>query len=102
MEMALTAEPITAEEAKTYGLVSRVVEKGGTVEAAMALAERIAKNAPLSVAASKVLVQAQAGITEEEFWELQKPYVAHVFRSNDAMEGPTAFAEKRAPKWSGT
>ena len=102
MEMALTAEPITAEQAKELGLVSRVTEKGNTVTVALELAQRIAKNAPLSVAASKAMIQAQAGITEEQFWELQLPEMARVFSSNDAKEGPAAFAEKRPPKWTGT
>jgi enoyl-CoA hydratase len=102
MEMALTGQPITADQAKSHGLVSRVTEKGGTVEAAMELAESIAENAPLAVAASKALIQAQQGITEEEFWELQKPHMRKVFTSNDAKEGPASFAEKRSPNWSGT
>ena len=55
MEMALTADPITAEQAHEYGLVSRVTEPGRAVDVAMELAERIAKNAPLSVAASKTV-----------------------------------------------
>lgn len=102
MEMALTADPITAEQALEYGLVARVAPKGEAVDVAMELAERIAKNAPLSVAASKVLIREQQGITEEEFWELQKPHMGKVFTSNDAKEGPAAFAQKRAPEWSGT
>ena len=102
MEMALTGQPITADQAKNHGLVSRVTEKGGTVEAAMELAESIAENAPLAVAASKALIQAQQGITEEEFWELQRPHMRKVFTSNDAKEGPASFAEKRSPNWSGT
>ena len=69
MEMALTGQPITSDEAG-YGLVSRVTDNGGTIDAALELAEQIA-NAPLAVAASKALIQAQQGITEEEFWELQ-------------------------------
>jgi enoyl-CoA hydratase len=102
MEMALTGEAITASEAKNYGLVSRVTDKGGTVHSAMELAEQIAQNAPLAVAASKLLINAQQGITEEEFWELQKSHMKKVFTSNDAKEGPSSFAEKRAPNWSGT
>ena len=102
MEMALTGQPITADEAKSYGLVSRVTENGATIDAALELAELIAENAPLAVAASKALIQAQQGITEEEFWELQKPHMKKVFTSNDAMEGPASFAEKRSPNWSGT
>ena len=102
MEMALTGQPITANDAKSYGLLSRVTEKGGAVEAALELAESIAENAPLAVAASKALIQAQQGITEEEFWELQKPHMISVFTSNDAKEGPASFAEKRSPNWTGT
>lgn len=101
MEMALTADPITAEQAKQYGLVARVTEKGKAVEVALELAERIARNAPLAVAASKQLIRATQGRTEAEFWELQRPLVAQVFTSEDAKEGPRAFAEKRAPSWSG-
>ncbi len=101
MEMALTADPITAEQAKEYGLVARVAPKGTAVDVAMALAERIARNAPLAVAASKQLVRETQGRTEAEFWEFQKPFTAEVFTSADAMEGPRAFAEKRAPDWSG-
>src|SRR5687767_12683169 len=56
MEMAITADPITADEAFQYGMVARLTEKGGAVEAALALAERIGRNAPLSVSASKQLV----------------------------------------------
>ena len=102
MEMAITADPITAEEAAEYGMVARLAEKGEAVDVAMQLAERVAKNAPLAVAASKQLVKATQGVTEQEFWELQKPLEAQVFSSNDAQEGPKAFAEKRAPDWTGT
>lgn len=102
MEMAITADPITADEAAQLGLVSRLTEPGGAVAAALALAERVAKNAPLSVAASKQLVRAAVGISEAEFWELQKPLQASVFTSSDSREGPKAFAEKRPPEWTGT
>ncbi len=102
MEMAITADPITAEEAAEYGLVARLAEKGEAVTVAMELAERVAKNAPLAVAASKQLIRATQGITEEEFWDLQKPLEKAVFSSSDAKEGPKAFAEKRPPEWTGS
>jgi enoyl-CoA hydratase len=101
MELALTADPITAEQAHAYGLVSRVAEKGGALDAAVTLAERIAKNAPLGVAASKQLVRSSLDQTEAEFWEYQKAFVGKVFTSQDAKEGPAAFAQKRQPNWSG-
>ena len=45
---------------------------------------------------------AAQGIAEDELWEMQKPLMAKVFSSNDAKEGPRAFAEKRAPNWTCT
>jgi enoyl-CoA hydratase len=101
LEMALTADPITAEQAFDYGLVARLAEPGQAVEVALALAERIARNAPLAVAASKQLIRASQGVTDEQFWALQKPVIPGVFGSDDAKEGPRSFAEKRAPNWTG-
>jgi enoyl-CoA hydratase len=102
MEMAVTGDPVTAEEAAQFGLVARLAEPGTAVDVAMALAERVAANAPLAVSASKQLIRATQGATEAEFWAFQGPLQATVFRSNDAKEGPRAFAEKRAPEWTGT
>jgi len=102
MEMAITGDPITAEEAADHGLVSRLTEPGGALGEALALAERIARNAPLAVAASKQLIRATQGATEEELWKIQRPHMATVWKSDDAKEGPRAFAEKRPPEWTGT
>jgi enoyl-CoA hydratase len=102
MEMAITADPITAEDAFAYGLVARLTEPGEAVTVAMELAERVARNAPLAVSASKQLVRLSQGVTEAEFWDLQSSFAGKVFSSNDAKEGPKAFAEKRKPEWTGT
>ena len=103
MEMAITGEPITAETAMEVGMLSELTEPGGALEAAIGWAERIAENAPLAVSASKKLVRAAAqGIDEDALWKMQEPLAKKVFSSNDAKEGPAAFAEKRAPKWTGT
>lgn len=102
MEMALTGDPISAEEAEALGLVSRLAEPGSAVDVAVELAERIARNAPLAVAASKRIVRAAPGASEAELFAIQGELYAAVFRSNDAKEGPAAFAEKRDPQWSGT
>jgi enoyl-CoA hydratase len=102
MEMAITGDPITAEEAAELGLVARLADRGGALDVALELAERIARNAPLAVAASKQLIKATQGVTEEEFWAIQRPLYTQVFTSNDAKEGPRAFAEKRPPEWSGS
>jgi enoyl-CoA hydratase len=101
MEMALTADPISAEQGHAYGLVTRLAEPGRSVDVALELAERIARNAPLSVAASKQILRETQGRTEAEFWDFQQPFTAQVFTSDDAKEGPRAFAEKRKPSWSG-
>ena len=81
--------------------MARLTEPGQALVGALALAERIARNAPLSVATSKRLVRDSLGCTEAEFWELQKAQIAPVFKSDDAKEGSRAFVEKRAPVWSG-
>ncbi len=101
MKMALTAKPITAEVAHQYGLVTELVEKGEAVNAALELAEQIAKNAPLGLQASKALIREMQGRTEEEFWAYQAAEHMSVFKTEDAIEGATAFAEKRAPNWKG-
>jgi enoyl-CoA hydratase len=101
MEMALTGDPILAEEALERGLVARVCEPGEAVSAALELAQRVARNAPLSVATSKRIIRATQGATEAELWEIQKPLEAAILESADAKEGPRAFAEKRPPRWAG-
>ena len=102
MEMAITADPITSEEAAEAGLVSRLVEPGEAVDAALELAARVTKNAPIAVSASKQLIKAAVDMSESDFWEFQNSFFGPVFGSNDAKEGPKAFAEKRSPNWTGT
>jgi enoyl-CoA hydratase len=101
MELALTGDPITAERAAEVGLVDRLAAPGHAVAVALELAERIARNAPLAVGASKALLRETQGRTETEFWVLQREQIRTVFASSDAKEGATAFAEKRAPEWQG-
>lgn len=101
MEMALTSDPITAEQAHELGLVARLADPGKAADVALDLAERIARNAPLAVAASKQIIRESHGLTEEEAWKMQAPLSGRVFASEDAREGPRAFAEKREPNWTG-
>ncbi len=101
MMMALTAKPIGAEQAYEMGLVVGLTEPGEALENAIELAEQIAANAPLALMATKDLLREMQGRTEAEFWEYQKPHIKTVFRSEDGIEGATAFAEKRAPVWKG-
>jgi len=101
MEMALTGDPIDAAAAERYGLVSKVVSQDQVVDEAIALAERIAVNAPLSIAASKQMIRNSVGRTEAEGWAEQGPLAGKVFSSKDSIEGAIAFAEKRQPNWQG-
>jgi enoyl-CoA hydratase len=101
MELALTGEPILAEKAQEVGLVSRLAEPGQAVDAALELAGQIARNAPLAVAVSKQIMRDSRGMNEEDAWALQGPLAGKVFASEDAKEGPRAFAEKREPQWKG-
>jgi enoyl-CoA hydratase len=101
LEMLLTGEPVDAPRAHAVGLVNRVVDEGGAVDAAVELATLIAGNGPLAVAASKEIAAAASDWTLEEGWARQDAVVAPVFASEDAREGATAFAERRAPVWRG-
>ncbi|MEM7256426.1 MAG: crotonase/enoyl-CoA hydratase family protein [Pseudomonadota bacterium] len=101
MKMALTGKPILAEQAYEFGLVAELSEKGEALTQAIELANTIAKNAPLGLAASKEIIREMQGRTEAEFWQYQQAQVDKVFNSEDGVEGATAFAEKRAPNWRG-
>jgi len=101
MELALTGDPIDAERAYEVGLVNRLAEPGGAVDAALELAATIAANGPLALAATKTILEDARDWPESEFWDRQAPISDPVFASEDAREGATAFAEKRAPVWRG-
>ena len=101
LELALTGESFTAEQAAQWGFVNVLTEPGEALAGALALAERISANGPLAVAATKEIIVKSAGWTEEDMWSKQRELIKPVFASKDAMEGATAFAEKRAPNWTG-
>ena len=81
MELALTGDPIDAERAAELGVVNRLAEPGGAVDAAIELAGRIAPNGPLALEATKQILQRQRDWTEEEFWAKQGELSGPVFAS---------------------
>ena len=101
LELAMTGDPIDAERALALGLVNKVVPSEDLLTEATALADRIAANAPMAVRYSKDVMKRAAEVSESEGWEINAQAVREVFSSADAMEGPVAFAEKRAPNWQG-
>ena len=101
LELAMTGDPIDAERAYALGLVNTVVPGEQVLTEALALADRIVANAPLAVRYSKSVMKQAAEVSEAEGWKINGAAAGVVFSSADAMEGPVAFAEKRAPNWQG-
>lgn len=101
MELALTGDPISAARAAEVGLINQVAEPGKALEAALALAERIAVNAPLSIDASKQIIEQAPDWSVAEAFAKQGRVAAAALSSQDAGEGMRAFVEKRPPVWQG-
>jgi len=97
----LTAEPISAERAYEIGLVSELVEAGGALEAAVALADRINTNAPLAVRETLRLIKESRDQTFDETWKAGRAARRELAKTDDYKEGPQAFVEKRSPVWKG-
>jgi enoyl-CoA hydratase/carnithine racemase len=101
MELLLTAQPITAFRAQNIGLVNYVVPSGELHTASRDLANLIAANAPLSIAAGKAMVRDILGDVFGDARQRANEIWAPVYLSEDAQEGPRAFREKRLPRWQG-
>lgn len=102
MYLLLTGESISAEAALRIGLVHEIVETDSLLERALHLADIIAQNAPLAVEGTKSIAQwsRQSGL--DDSYRMAMWVSRIVLESNDAKEGPRAFAEKRAAHWTGT
>lgn len=101
LELALTGELFTAEEAHGYGFVNTLTEPGQALDGALELAARITANGPLAVAVTKEIVVKAGSWSADEAYAKQTEMIAPVLASEDAIEGSKAFAEKRAPVWKG-
>ncbi|MGI5401063.1 crotonase/enoyl-CoA hydratase family protein [Streptomyces sp. CA-135486] len=101
MELLLTGEPISGERAGRLGIANRVVPASETTAVALQLAERLAANAPLALAAVKRIVRAADGVPESAAFSAQRRETAALMASADVREGMTAFAERRTPFWRG-
>ena len=97
----LTADRITPEQALEWGIVSEIVEPDELMPRAIEIAQMIAENAPLSVQGTKAEVRFWNESHIEDSHLLYQWVAKQVFESEDAKEGPTAFAEKRDPVWTG-
>jgi enoyl-CoA hydratase len=103
MELLLTAEPVPATRALELGLLNEIVPRARLLERAQEWAARITENAPLAVAATKE--SARRGLAAPslaEALDIEARISARVLRTDDAREGPRAFVEKRAPRWTAT
>jgi enoyl-CoA hydratase len=101
MELLLTGDPVDAARALELGLVSAVVEPGQLRSTALELAQRLAGQAPLAVAATKQSVYRGFDLPLHDALNIERGEFSKVFTSEDAREGVSAFLEKRKPSWSG-
>ena len=100
-DLLLTGRHITAAEAKDIGLIGHVVPDTTALDHALALAEQIATNGPLAVSAILRTMRDTEGLPEEKAFDVEARYGIEVFTSEDAKEGPRAFAEHRIPRFQG-
>lgn len=100
-ELVLTGDIVPIADLAPHGIVNRIVPAGSALAEARALAQRIAENGPLAIAASKRVMQSSIDWSSVEMFDRQNVITMPVFSSADAKEGATAFAEKRSPVWRG-
>ena len=101
MEILMTGDPVSAQQALDMGFVNYVVEPDGLMPRALEFADRLKRNAPLAVAAVKEAALRTSGLPLEEAFAIESEVSARVTSSGAAREGPRAFMEKRDPVWTG-
>jgi enoyl-CoA hydratase len=92
---------MSAERAMSVGLINQIAPAGEALAQAKALAAKIAENGPLAVKRSKQVIKESIDWSQDEMFANQQEITSAVFSSEDAIEGATAFAEKRKPNWKG-
>jgi enoyl-CoA hydratase/carnithine racemase len=100
-DLILTARRVPAEEALQLGLANRVSAAGQSVEAALALGDEIAQNAPVAVAAAKASLEEAWDLELQPALDRERSWYEKPLLSEDRLEGLKAFAERRAPRWQG-
>jgi enoyl-CoA hydratase len=100
-EILLTGRHLTAAEAKEIGLIGRVVPDGQALNTALEIAAQICANGPLAVQAVLRTMRETEGLPENDAFKIEAQLGMRVFQSEDAKEGPRAFAEKRRPHFQG-
>ncbi|MBX9472358.1 crotonase/enoyl-CoA hydratase family protein [Microcella sp.] len=101
MRLALTGDVIDASRAADLGIVSDLTDDGAALEASLDIARQIARNAPLSVRASKHIMVEARDWPKAEAFARQFEIADAIAHSYDAREGAAAFKEKREPRWTG-
>jgi enoyl-CoA hydratase len=101
MEIVLTGKPITAQRAYEIGLVNRLAEPEQLLDCALDLAREILAGAPLSVRVGREMVMLATEMGRAAALTAARHAAEYLYRSEDAQEGPRAFAEKRKPDWKG-
>lgn len=104
LEHILTGDAISVQQAEKWGLVNHVVPHEQLMDKAIEIAEKIAMNAPVALKASKDIVYKGIDMpltNSYEAWDINDSYVKVVMKSEDSIEGPIAFANKREPIWKG-
>jgi enoyl-CoA hydratase/carnithine racemase len=101
MEIILTGKPISAQRAYEIGLVNRLAEPAQLMDVAVEFAREILEGAPLSVRAGRETVMLATEMGRSAALQAARHASEYAYRSEDAQEGPRAFAEKRRPQWKG-
>ena len=101
LELVMTAQPVSAQRAYEMGFLNKVVPAGQLMEEALTMAGQIAENAPLAVQYFKELAYRGLNMSTQDISSLTYHMYDQLLATEDAKEGPRAFAEKRKPQWKG-